>query len=72
MAFRVLAVLAGMACFLGLFWIVISLFAVHFIENGVDRHVISWAGVWRGSDFLIVGVVLGLISLAVRGGTAPR
>ena len=72
MLLRVLLLLVGVTSLLGLVLIFVSLFAVHFIENGVDRHVVSWPGIWRGVEFLLVGAVLGIIALIVKNSASLR
>ena len=66
MATRVLLVLAGVAGFLAIVWVLLSAFAVRSVDNGVSRHIVDSAGIVRGVMFLTVGVVLLLIALAVR------
>lgn len=63
---RVVFVVAGVLAFLGLAYVLLSLFAVRSVENGVSRHIISGAGVTRGIILLVVALVLGMIDFAIR------
>lgn len=63
---RLLLILAGASTLVGLAYVLLSLFAVRFIENGVSRHVIDGGGVTRGIILLLVALCLALVAFVVR------
>lgn len=63
---RVIFILAGVSVFFGLAYVLISLFAVRSVENGVSRHIIDGSGITRGVLLLVVALVLALIAFAIR------
>ena len=63
---RMAFIMAGVLALFGLAYVLLSLFAVRSVENGVSRHIISGGGVTRGVFLLVVALVLGLIAFAVR------
>jgi hypothetical protein len=63
---RVVFIVTGVVAFFGLAYVLLSLFAVRSVENGVSRHIISGGGVTRGVFLLVMALVLGLIAFAVR------
>lgn len=63
---RVVFIIAGVVAFFGLAYVLLSLFAVRSVENGVSRHIVSGGGIMRGAFLLVIALVLGLIAFAVR------
>lgn len=63
---RVILIIAGGLAFFGLAYVLLSLFAVRSVENGVSRHIVDGSGIMRGAFLLVVALVLGLIAFAVR------
>ena len=66
MIVRVITIIAGVVAFFGLAYVLLSLFAVRSVENGVSRHIVSGGGVTRGAFLLVVALVLALIAFAIR------
>jgi len=63
---RVVFIVTGVVAFFGLAYVLLSLFAVRSVENGVSRHIVDGGGIARGVFLLVVALVLGLIAFAVR------
>jgi len=63
---HVVSIVAGVVAFFGLADVLLSLFAVRSIENGVSRQIVDGGGIARGVFLLVVALVLGLIAFAVR------
>ena len=66
MVARVAIIIAAVFAFFGLAYVLLSLFAVRSVENGVSRHIIDGSGIARGVFLLLVALVLGLIAFAIR------
>lgn len=66
MATRVLLVIAGVLAFVGVAYLLLSLFAARSVDNGVSHHVIAGGGVTRGAFLIALALVLGLIAYVVR------
>ncbi|HEX5158792.1 MAG TPA: hypothetical protein VFW17_16380 [Ktedonobacterales bacterium] len=66
MVARVIFIIAGVFAFFGLAYVLLSLFAVRSVENGVSLHIIDGSGIARGAFLLVVALVFGLIAFAVR------
>ncbi len=62
---RVVFIIAGTLAFFGLAYVLLSLFAVRSVDNGVSRHIVDGGGNMRGAFLLILALVLGLIAFAV-------
>lgn len=63
---QVILIVAGVLAFFGLAYVLLSLFAVRSVDNGVSRHIVDGSGIMRGALLLAVALVLGLIAFAVR------
>ena len=63
---HVVSIVAGVVAFFGLAYVLLSLFAVRSVENGVSRQIVDGGGIARGVFLLVVALVLGLIAFAVR------
>jgi hypothetical protein len=63
---RVIVIIAGVLASFGLAHVLLSLFAVLSVDNGVSRHIVDGSGIMRGALLLAVALVLGLIAFAVR------
>ncbi|WIG59103.1 MAG: hypothetical protein OJF49_001850 [Ktedonobacterales bacterium] len=68
MATRVILVIAGVFAFIGMAYMLLALFAVRSVENGVSRHIIDGTGITRGASLIILAVVLAVIAFVVRSG----
>jgi hypothetical protein len=66
MIVRVIFIIAGVVAFFGLAYVLLSLFAVRSVENGVSRHIVDGNGITRGAFLLVVALVLALIAFAIR------
>ncbi len=63
---RMVFIIAGMVAFFGLAYVLLSLFAVRSVDNGVSRHIVDGSGIMRGAFLLVIALVLGLIAFAIR------
>jgi hypothetical protein len=66
MVARVATIIAAVFALFGLAYVLLSLFAVRSVENGVSRHIIDGNGIARGAFLLVAALVLGLIAFAIR------